>query len=142
MEKGKHRKLMVETSQQLSSEEFSNLVYLLCVPDELLETPQCDRIPVLKYLERHQVVSPNKYENLFWALKSIHREDIINRITTENPEVVFPVLPSMPQNFGTQKQAWIVKQSVMLDKKKGIHTSHERPWCTHELWPSKRKSIR
>ena len=78
MEKGKYRKLMVETSQQLSSEEFSSLVYLLCVPDELLETPQCDRIPVLKYLERHQVVSPNKYENLFWALKSIHREDMNN----------------------------------------------------------------
>ena len=117
MDKAKYRKLMVETSQQLSSDEFSELVYLLGVPDELVKTPQCDRTCFLRYLESHQVVSPNNYECLLWALDTIQRKDIIQKITTENPEVVFPILPYMPQSFGTQGQTWIVKKSVMLDKK-------------------------
>ena len=117
MEKAMHRMLMLETSQQLSSEEFNKLMYLLGVPDEEVETPPRDRTCLLRYLDKHQVVSPNNYECLLWALDTIQRKDIIKKITTENPEVVFPTLPYIPQSFGTQGQTWIEKRKVMLDKK-------------------------
>ena len=114
-----HRKLMMKVNQQLGSEEFDSLVYLMCVPDEIVEATQSDhnRTRVLRYLEKQNIIGPHNYHCLVDALDTLGRCDLIMQIASADPEGVVAKLPYTPQSIQPQQLAWLAKRETILSRK-------------------------